>query len=199
MPTFPAMAPVRQHLTTQKIADPYSHVRTQLARSPLLNQVQPGMRIAVGVGSRGISAIRPTVTAVVDELKDRQAAPFLVPAMGSHGGGTAAGQHAVLVGYGLGEEALGVPIHSDMEAIQIAATDGGMPVYFDRFAAEADGIIVVNRIKPHTSFRARWESGLMKMLAVGLGKRQGAATLHAWGIDRAFPQAARVIRSPPWR
>ncbi|MCB0131246.1 MAG: DUF2088 domain-containing protein [Caldilineaceae bacterium] len=193
MPTFPAMAPVRQHLTTQKIADPYTHVRTQLARSPLLNQVQPGMRIAVGVGSRGISAIHPTVTAVVDELKDRQAAPFLVPAMGSHGGGTAAGQHAVLVGYGLGEEALGVPIHSDMEAVQIAATDGGMPVYFDRFAAEADGIIVVNRIKPHTSFRARWESGLMKMLAVGLGKRQGAATLHAWGIDRAFPQAARVI------
>ena len=132
---------------------------------------------------------------MIDAIRARGAEPFLVPAMGSHGGGTAEGQREVLEGYGLGPETLGVPIESDMEAVQIGETPIGMPVFFDRFAAQADGILVVNRIKPHTSFRAQWESGLLKMLAVGLGKRQGAATYHAWGIADAFAAAATVIRA----
>ncbi len=147
------------------------------------------------MGSRGIGCIQPVVSAVIDAIRARGAEPFLVPAMGSHGGGTAEGQREVLEGYGLGPKTLGLPIESDMEAVQIGETPDGMPVFFDRFAAQADGILVVNRIKPHTSFRAQWESGLLKMLAVGLGKRQGAATYHAWGIADAFAAAATVIRA----
>ncbi len=101
----------------------------------------------------------------------------------------------MLAGYGFAPETSGFAIDSDMEAIRIGETTEGMPVYFDRFAAEADGILVVNRIKPHTSFRAKWESGLLKMLTVGLGKRQGAATYHAWGIGEAIPAAAQVVLS----
>ncbi len=192
---LPRFAPVKQELTSESIIDIPAHVTAQLQQSPILDPIQPGQRIAVGVGSRGIGCIQPVVAAVVDAIWARGAEPFLVPAMGSHGGGTAEGQQEVLEGYGLGPETLGIPIESDMEAVQIGETPKGMPVFFDRFAAHADGILVVNRIKPHTSFRARWESGLLKMLAVGLGKRQGAATYHAWGIADAFAAAATVIRA----
>jgi hypothetical protein len=111
--------------------------------------------------------------------------------MGSHGGGTAEGQREVLIGYGLAK--LGVPILSNMESVQIGATPEGMPVYSDINASQADAIIVVNRIKPHTAFRNDWESGLMKMLAVGLGKERGAATIHGWGLRDSMPAAARVV------
>ena len=190
---FPRFAPVTQELTADAIVDIPAHVSHQINESLLLDQVKPKQQIAVGVGSRGIGCIRPVVTVVVEAIQARGAEPFLVPAMGSHGGGTAEGQREVLEGYGL--DALGVPIRSDMEAVQIGETPDGMPVFFDRFAAEADGIVVVNRIKPHTSFRARWESGLLKMLAVGLGKRQGAATYHAHSIADAFAAASQVIRA----
>ncbi len=160
-------------------------------------RVQPGMRIAVGVGSRGIACIGEVASTVVTELQALGAEPFLVPAMGSHGGGAAEGQREVLEGYGLGPDTLGVPILSNMDAVQIGEiADGplaGMPVYFDVNAAQADGVIVINRIKPHTAFRNRWESGLFKMLAVGLGKRQGANTIHNWGIVDAMPASARVV------
>jgi len=192
---LPTFAPVRQVLTSDSIADIPAHVAAQLQQSPMLDTVQPGQRIAVGVGSRGIGCIQPVVSSLIDAIRARGGEPFLVPAMGSHGGGTAEGQREVLEGYGLGPATLGVPIESDMEAVQIGQTPDGMPVFFDRFAAHADGILVVNRIKPHTSFRARWESGLLKMLAVGLGKRQGAATYHTHGIADAFAAAAAVIRA----
>jgi hypothetical protein len=149
------------------------------------------MRVAIGLGSRGVACIREVVTPLVEALLAWGAQPFLVPAMGSHGGGTAQGQREVLIGYGLAE--LGVPMLSNMESIQIGATPEGMPVYSDINAVQADAIIVVNRIKPHTAFRNRWESGLMKMLAVGLGKEQGAATIHGWGLRDAMPAAARVV------
>ena len=191
MSDFPLIAPVRQHLTEQVIGDPYAHTRAALEASPLPARLHTGMTVAVGVGSRGIGCIQPVVRATLDTLTAHGAKPFLVPAMGSHGGGTAAGQREVLHGYGLGD--LGAPIHSDMEAVEIGRTGAGMPVFFDRFAAEADAVMVVNRVKPHTSFRAKWESGLMKMLAVGMGKRQGAATYHAWGIGDALPAAGEVV------
>ncbi len=192
---LPKFAPVKQELTSESIADIPAHVKAQLQQSPILDPIQPGQSIAIGVGSRGIGCIQPVAAAVVDAIRQRGAEPFLIPAMGSHGGGTAEGQREVLEGYGLGPETLGVPIESDMEAVQIGETPDGMPVFFDRFAAQADGILVINRIKPHTSFRAQWESGLLKMLAVGLGKRQGAATYHAWGIADAFAAASQVIRA----
>lgn len=191
MSDFPLIAPVRQHLTEQAIADPYTYTRTALDAHESIAQLAAGTSVAVGVGSRGIGCIQPVVRATLDALTARGAKPFLVPAMGSHGGGTADGQREVLHGYGLAD--LGAPIFSDMEAVQIGSTAAGMPVFFDRFAAEADAIMVINRIKPHTSFRAKWESGLMKMLAVGLGKRQGAATYHAWGIADAIPAAGEVV------
>jgi hypothetical protein len=190
---FPAVAPVRQHLTTDHIADVPSYVRTQLHNLPLSARIRPGMRVAVGVGSRGIGCIREVVTTLVDELLALGAHPYLVPAMGSHGGGTATGQEEVLVSYGLGPATLGVPIRSSMATVQIGATSAGMPVYWDANAAEADAVLAVNRIKPHTAFRNRWESGLFKMLAVGFGKAEGAAAIHSWGIQDAMPAAARVV------
>ncbi|MFN8481871.1 MAG: lactate racemase domain-containing protein [Anaerolineae bacterium] len=185
-------APVRQRVVTERVPDVAAAVRAGLQALPLTECVRPEMRIAVGVGSRGIACITEVVTTVVAELRAAGAQPFLVPAMGSHGGGTAEGQRQVLEDYGLGPDRLGAPIYSDMEAIQIGETAEGTPVYFDRFANDADGIIVVNRIKEHTSFRGPWESGLMKMLAVGLGKRQGAAAYHARGVGDTFPTVARV-------
>lgn len=190
MTDFPKLAPVRQHLTTDHIADVAAHVQAQLAASALQESVKPGMRVAIGLGSRGVSCIRDVVTPLVETLLTWGAQPFLVPAMGSHGGGTAEGQREVLIGYGLAK--LGVPILSNMESTEIGTTPEGMPVYTDINAAQADGIIVVNRIKPHTAFRNHWESGLMKMLAVGLGKERGAATIHGWGLRDAMPAAARV-------
>lgn len=188
---FPQIARVRQHLTADRVDDIAAQVHCELDKLPLAELVQPGMRVAVGVGSRGIACIRDVVAPLIERLLALDTRPFLVPAMGSHGGGNAEGQHEVLIGYGLGE--LGVPIESSMEATQIGTTERGMPVYTDRNAAQADAIIVVNRIKPHTSFRAKWESGLTKMLAVGLGKEEGAATIHAWGVAEAIPEAAAVV------
>lgn len=191
MTNFPNFAPVRQHLTTDHITDIAGHVRHQLAASNLQAQLKPGMRVAIGLGSRGVGCIREVVTPLVETLLEWGALPFLVPAMGSHGGGTAEGQREVLIGYGLAK--LGIPILSDMESVQIGTTPEGMPVYSDVNASKADAIIVVNRIKPHTAFRNHWESGLMKMLAVGLGKERGAATIHGWGLRDAMPAAARVV------
>jgi hypothetical protein len=153
------------------------------------------MSVAVGVGSRGISCIYEVVRVTIEELRALGARPFLVPAMGSHGGGTSEGQQAVLKDYGLTPDALGVPIRSSLDTVQIGETPEGMPVYFDANAVQADGIIVVNRIKEHTAFKGRWESGLMKILAIGLGKARGAAQIHDWGLKDAMPAAARTILS----
>jgi len=191
MSHFPNLAPVRQELTTAHIADVANHVRTQLVASNLQQRIKPGARVAIGLGSRGVACIADVVTPLVETLLEWGASPFLVPAMGSHGGGTAEGQREVLLGYGLGK--LGIPILSKMESTQIGVTPEGMPVFTDTNALQADAIIVVNRIKPHTAFRNHWESGLMKMLAVGLGKEQGAATIHGWGLRDAMPAAARVV------
>jgi hypothetical protein len=187
---YPAIAPVQQRLTTDHIADPAAHVTAHLRALPLAGRVRPGMRVAIGCGSRGIGCIRDVVGPLVAELLSLGASPFLVPAMGSHGSGHAECQAEVLAGYGLGN--LGAPILSDMTPVQIGATPDGMPVFWDRHAVGADAVIVVNRIKPHTAFRNHWESGLMKMLAVGLGKAEGAATIHGWGVRDAMPAAARV-------
>jgi hypothetical protein len=187
------VTPVRQQLAREQVQDVSAAVREGLQALPLAQAVQPGDRIAVAAGSRGISCLLPVVQTVVNALKAAGADPFLVPTMGSHGGGTAQGQRAVLEGYGLRPETLGVPILSDVEAVQIGATPQGMPVFFDRHAAGADGIVVVNRIKEHTAFKGRWESGLLKMLAVGLGKARGASEIHSRGLRRNIPAAARLI------
>ena len=185
------LVPVRQRVATERVPDVAQAVRDGLAALPLAERVRPGQRVAVACGSRGIACLRDVVQPLVEELLALGAQPFLVPAMGSHGGGTAETQRGILVEYGLGD--LGIPILSSMDTVLVGHTPEGMPVYFDQHANAADGVIVVNRVKEHTGFRGRWESGLMKMLAVGLGKRQGAATLHTWGLPTAIPAGARLL------
>ena len=184
------LAPVRQSVSEQQVENVSAAVWNGLNAVALSERVRPGMRVAVAVGSRGISCYKEVVQAVVETLQALGAEPFLVPAMGSHGGGTAAGQHAVLVGYGMAD--LGVPIHSSLEVKQIGEA-AGMPVFWDRHAAEADAVIPVNRVKAHTAFRADHESGLCKIMTIGLGKKRGAATLHAHDAATAIPRAAQVI------
>jgi hypothetical protein len=190
---IPQVAPVRQQVATVQVDDVAAEVCAGLRALPLSKRVGPGMRIAVAVGSRGISCLPVVVRTVVEELRTLGARPFLVPAMGSHGGGTAEGQKAVLESYGLGASATGVPVLSSTEVVQIGETPQGMPVYLDANAANAEGIIAINRIKEHTALRGRWQSGLLKILSVGLGKARGAAEIHNWGIQEAMPAAARVI------
>lgn len=184
------LVPVRQEVSDQQVENVSAAVWNGLNAVGLSERIRPGMRVAVAVGSRGISCYAEVVQAVVESLQAIGAEPFLVPAMGSHGGGTAEGQHAVLVDYGMAE--LGVPIHSSLEVVKIGETDG-MPVYWDRHAAEADAVIPVNRVKAHTAFRADRESGLCKIMTIGLGKRKGAATLHANDAATAIPRAAEVV------
>ena len=155
----------------------------------------PSGSVAVGVGSRGVGGIAEVVEALVGALKENGAEPFVVPAMGSHGASTAEGQAEVLRHLGVDEEAVGCPIRATMETVKVGETPSGVAVHMDRNAYEADGVIVVNRIKPHTAFRGTVESGPTKMLAIGLGKQRGAHSVHSAGWDaihETIPQAARV-------
>jgi hypothetical protein len=161
----------------------------------LEGRVRPGMRIAVGVGSRGVVRIAEIAKAVVDGLKARGARPFIVPAMGSHGGGTPEGQMEVLAGYGVTPDAMGVPFDPSMETVQIGTTPGGFPVYLAKPAAEADAILPINRVKLHTDFRGDVESGICKMLVIGFGKQTGAYAIHKQGFavfHELIPAAAKV-------
>lgn len=140
--------------------------------------IKPGDRIAITCGSRGLDKYVPTVKTIVQFVKSKGGIPFLVPSMGSHGGATAEGQKEVLARYGITEEAIGAPVVSSMEVVKIGETDKGLGVFIDKNAYEADGIILYNRVKPHTSFRGKIESGLVKMLAIGLAKQKGAEATH---------------------
>ena len=190
---IPRVAPIRQYVASERVDDVPAQVRQGLRAIALGKYVQPGMRVAVAIGSRGIGCLTTVLRAVVDELRLLGAEPFLIPAMGSHGGGTAEGQEAVLESYGVRSAAPGIPILSSMETVRIGETPEGMAVYLDAHAARADGIIAINRIKEHTAFKGRWESGLLKILSVGLGKTTGAAEIHNWGVREAMPAAARVV------
>jgi hypothetical protein len=154
------------------------------------------MKVAVGVGSRGISQIDVMAKAVVATLKELRTEPFIVAAMGSHGGATPEGQRALLASYGVTEQAMGVPIHTEMETVLLGQNSWGEPVYWDRNAFEADAVVTISRIKPHTDFTGTYESGIVKMLVIGLGKRDGAATHHQYGVRGLrdmIPASAEVI------
>lgn len=193
---LPRMALLRQHFASAEIADPARGVRDAFAAAPqCLDLVKPGMSIALTVGSRGLASLPELVAAIVQQLQARGAHPFIVPAMGSHGEASAEGQVALLAKLGVTEQVAGCPIRSSMETVELGRLDNGMSVRIDRNAHEADGIVLFNRIKPHTSFRAPNESGLVKMLAIGLGKQSGAESCHARGLEwlpRLIEQMARV-------
>ncbi len=162
----------------------------------LAAQLRPGMSIAVTAGSRGIHDIVPVLRAVVNYLKAADTRPFLVPAMGSHGGATAAGQVEMLSDLGITEATVGCPIRATMETVVVGQLADGTPAYMDRNAYEADGVIAVNRIKPHTDFHGVIESGLAKILVIGLGKRRGAENVHRFGptgLRRLIPELAELI------
>lgn len=146
-------------------------------------RICPGASVAVGVGSRGIANLQEVVRTVISELRSVGAKPFIVPAMGSHGGATAEGQIEILAGYGITLEGVGAEIRATMEVDQVGALEDGYPVYFDKFAHAADAVILVNRIKHHTDFQSEIESGLCKMAAIGLGKQFGAEKIHRYGAD----------------
>ncbi len=178
------------------IGDVYEAGRTAL--SALGEKVASGMRIAVAVGSRGINQIDVVTKAVIDQLRMYGAEPFIVPAMGSHGGATSEGQAQVLAGYGIDEERMGVPVLSSMDTEIIGkVTDPfTMDVFMDKNAYQADGVIVINRVKAHTDFHADHESGIVKMLVIGLGKQDQALAVHHFGTDglrRMIPAAAEVV------
>jgi Lactate racemase N-terminal domain len=191
---LPRMVPARQRFPAAEVADVAAAVRGELARPGVGDRIRPGMRVAVAVGSRGVAAIDRIVAAVVAELKGRGAAPFVVPAMGSHGGATAEGQVQVLADLGVTERSAGCPIRSSMEVVEIGRLENGLPVYVDRHAHDADGVVLVNRVKPHTSFRGPSESGLLKMLTIGLGKQKGADSCHAYGMGQMAEHIVAMAR-----
>ena len=178
--TLPKMVRVRQEFdhTHMEPSDIPSAVWEQLDRDAVKRNIKPGMKIAVTCGSRGIANIAIIVKAIVDYVKAQGAEPFVFPAMGSHGGATAEGQLDVLKSYHVTEETMGCPIRATMETVYLGDTVEGSPVYQDKYAHEADGVILCGRIKAHTSFRGPYESGLMKMMAIGLGKQKGAESIH---------------------
>lgn len=172
---------VRLFQHKEEVADIQAKVREEFTK--IRERIRPGMRIAVAVGSRGINQIDRITKTLIDCLKDAGAVPFIVPAMGSHGGATAEGQREVLRGYGVTEEAMGVPICSSMEVVKIAELEDPvrLSVYMDRYAYDADGVIVTGRVKCHTDFHGEHESGIVKMLTIGLGKHAQALAVHAYG------------------
>ena len=180
---LPRVVKVRQEFAGDKIADLDAKVREECSKGEVSEVVRPGMRVAVTAGSRGISNIPQILRSLVGVLREWGAEPFIVPAMGSHGGATAEGQVRVLKSLGVTEKFCGAPIHSSMEVVEIGKTERGIPVYMDRIAAEADGVVVAGRIKVHTDFRGEIESGLLKMASIGLGKHEQALALHSYGVE----------------
>ncbi|HJM52280.1 MAG TPA: DUF362 domain-containing protein [Alphaproteobacteria bacterium] len=191
---LPPFFKVRQKFSAEEMADMEKGIATDFKKAVTVDLA--GKSVAIGLGSRGIRTQPPVVKAVIAELKAAGAVPFIAPTMGSHAGGTAEGQQKILESYGLGEADLGVPIRSSMEVVEVARLDDGTPVYCDKICSQADYIVVCNRVKPHTDFRAVHESGLIKMMAIGLAKHAGAEALHRHGMERfdeMVPAAGRAF------
>ncbi len=193
---IPKFIKVRQAFPRPRIEDIDTEVSKELREKGLLNSIGRGQKIAITAGSRGVANIDIIIRSVVKNIKQTGAEPFIVPAMGSHGGASAEGQIKVLESMNITEGSVGVPIRSSMEVVQIGTTDTGLPVYIDKIADEADGIVVINRIKPHVGFRGPYESGLVKMITIGLGKQKGAETCHRLGFGKMavnLPDIASVV------
>ena len=190
---LPKFVKVKQHFMQEKIENVAKEVSTRLA--PHIKNLK-GKSIAIGVGSRGITNIKEITKTLVDELIAAGAKPFIIPTMGSHGGATAAGQAGVLASYEITPESMGVPVNSSMEVVNIGELEPGLPIYVAQSALQADGIVVIARVKAHTAFRGPIESGVAKMITIGLGKQIGANSIHHQGFGRfaeLIPKAAQMI------
>ena len=191
---FPEMFHVRQHFPRPRVDDVEAAVLEELEGCQV--PIPAGTSVAIAVGSRGIANLARVVRAVVGWVIAQGAQPFIVPAMGSHGGATAEGQRMVLEGYGITEESTGAPVRSSMEVVSLPQGTVPVPLYFDRQASQAYGTILINRVKPHTDFHGPYESGLMKMIVIGLGKQVQALAIHdrgVVGLREIIPQAARQV------
>ena len=187
----PLLQLVDQRFPENPTADVAAAVAEGLKRAGLRDSVRPGARVAITAGSRGIHDLPAVLAAAVAAVRESGGDPFVVPCMGSHGGATAAGQRAVLAGLGVTEETVGAEIVSTMDAVAVGQSAFGGPVWASRDAAEADGVIIVNRVKPHTDFHGEVESGLVKMLVIGAGKHAGALSAHGHTIRHGFPAVLR--------
>ncbi len=193
---IPRMVKMRQLFDDQKIENISETVKTQMENNLSNHEQYRGKRIAISAGSRGIPHLDVIIRTVVDILKSWGADPFIVPAMGSHGGGTAEGQAEMLSTYNITMEVMGVPVVSSMGVVQLGSLEDAVPVYCDKNAFESDGIVVLNKIKPHTNFRGEHESGMAKMMAIGLAKHRGASMLHMKGMPsfgKRIPQVCDVF------
>ncbi|KUK50197.1 MAG: Uncharacterized protein XD76_1544 [candidate division TA06 bacterium 32_111] len=173
---------IKQQFDAKYLEDIPGEIKKEFYRIGLDKKIKPGMKIAITAGSRGIDRIVEILKSVIDEVKKVKGDPFIVTSMGSHGGATAEGQRRVLEHYGITEESMGVPIKATMETVEIDHLENGLPVHFDKIAYQADGVIAVNRAKVHTAFKGEIESGLHKILSVGLGNHRGASLVHYLGV-----------------
>jgi hypothetical protein len=190
---YPRMMLIRQHFNAPTLQDIPGAICQELAKLPLSDRIKPGDSVALTVGSRGIANMALIIKILVEELKRHGANPFIVPAMGSHGGGTAEGQRAIVEAYGVTEDFIGAPIHASMEVVQVGSIEDGIPVFFDKCAHEADHVAIVARIKPHTDFSGEIESGLHKMMLIGLGKHRGASLYHQAFAHYSFGHIVRSV------
>lgn len=191
---FPPLIPVDQQFQCDEVDDIAGTIAKELEK--VADSDIAGKSIAITVGSRGIDGLVEIINTLVSQLRQKGGEPFIVPSMGSHGGATAAGQIKVLAGYGITEASTGAEIRASMDVAEVGQLADGTPLYIDRIASEADAIIIANKIKPHADFKANYESGLVKMLCIGLGKHKGAVTLHRHGFDRfhdILPRAAQTL------
>ncbi|MFS0863796.1 lactate racemase domain-containing protein [Fredinandcohnia sp. 179-A 10B2 NHS] len=192
----PKMVKVKQHFDDAKIENLEAVLQEKLQRESIKQTIKPGMEIAIAVGSRGLDQLVTLTKVTVQYLQDLGAKPFIVPSMGSHGGATAEGQQEVLAHLGVTEETVGCEIRSSMEVVKLGELPNGLPVYIDKYASKADGIVVLNRVKPHTAFRGPVESGIQKMISIGLGKQKGAEACHQLGFKymaENVPAMAKMI------
>ena len=184
---------VRQNFPDRRIADVGGEVRRQLSSASFASRLKPGSRVAIGVGSRGIHNIASIIRSVVGYWKDAGMQPFLFPAMGSHGAASAAGQADVLAHYGITETEMGCPLISQLEVVSLGKTSDGIEAFMDRVAYESDGVMLVGRVKWHTDFAGKIESGLFKMMAIGLGKFAGAQRYHAYAYRLGLEHVIRTV------
>jgi hypothetical protein len=190
---FPRLLVVRQKFPDRKIPDVAAEVRNQLAAGGFAGRLKPGSRVAIGVGSRGIHNIATIVRNVVQYWKEQGMHPFLFPAMGSHGAANAAGQAEVLAHYGITEATMGCPLISQLEVVSLGKTADGIEAFMDKVAYDADGVMLVGRVKWHTDFAGKIESGLFKMMAIGLGKFAGAQRYHAYAYRLGLEHVIRSV------
>jgi hypothetical protein len=190
---FPQTFRVGQRFDAPRVLDVPGEVHRELDRLGLAGRIRPGQSVALTAGSRGIANLQVILRAAVEHLRALGAEPFIVPAMGSHAGGTAEGQRRLLESYGVTESQVGCPVQATTDTAVVCHTPEGVPVHFDRFASQADHVLVVNRIKPHTRFAGDIQSGLMKMMLIGLGKCRGATIYHRAILDYSFDQIVRSV------